>query len=106
MLRSIATVGSSRAEEKRGTTKNRIVVLTWRNPFPLSGRSFSPPQPLKMTNNGPHYSEYFDIPYTGAGSERQALDLYLPPSSSSSSPLLVYVHGMDLHPLESETVTD
>ncbi|GAA5990562.1 hypothetical protein JCM10908_003130 [Rhodotorula pacifica] len=41
------------------------------------------------------YTSRLDLPYAGAQSPRQALDLYLPFSSSSTSPppLLVYVHG-------------
>ncbi|KAL8284164.1 hypothetical protein RQP46_004913 [Phenoliferia psychrophenolica] len=46
-----------------------------------------------MTNTGPQYSEHFDIPYPGAETERQSLDLYLPPHATAESPLLVYVHG-------------
>jgi hypothetical protein len=39
------------------------------------------------------YDAHFDIPYANATSPRQALDLYLPPHSTASSPLLVLIHG-------------
>ncbi|GAA5954751.1 hypothetical protein JCM8115_005517 [Rhodotorula mucilaginosa] len=39
------------------------------------------------------YDAHFDIPYANATSPRQALDLYLPPHSTASSPLLVFIHG-------------
>lgn len=39
------------------------------------------------------YEAHFDIPYANASSPRQALDLYLPPHSTASSPLLVFIHG-------------
>lgn len=51
------------------------------------------------------YTSHLDIPYPGASSPRQALDLYLPTSSPSSannsddgspSPLLVFIHGKSL----------
>lgn len=48
----------------------------------------------------PAYTEHPSIPYPCASDPtRQALDLYLPPSSSSSSPLLVYIHGSSSYTL-------
>jgi hypothetical protein len=48
------------------------------------------------------YTSHLDIPYPGASSPRQALDLYLPTTSLAPSvngddgpppPLLVFIHG-------------
>ncbi|GAA5991776.1 hypothetical protein JCM10908_001137 [Rhodotorula pacifica] len=39
------------------------------------------------------YKTFFDVPYANASSPRHALDLYLPPHSNASSPLLVFIHG-------------
>ncbi|BGP02207.1 hypothetical protein NBRC10513v2_005855 [Rhodotorula toruloides] len=36
---------------------------------------------------------HFDIPYADASSPRHALDLYIPPSASPSTPLFVWIHG-------------
>lgn len=34
-----------------------------------------------------------NIPYAGATSARQCLDLFVPPEANEHSPLLVYIHG-------------
>ncbi|GAA5951276.1 hypothetical protein JCM3765_002432 [Sporobolomyces pararoseus] len=39
------------------------------------------------------YATYPNIPYEGATHPRQCLDLYIPPTASSTSQLLVWVHG-------------
>lgn len=39
------------------------------------------------------YAEHLDVPYAGATSPRQSLDLFLPDAASSSSPLLAFIHG-------------
>lgn len=46
-----------------------------------------------FTHTMGEYSSHLDIPYADAVSSRQALDLFLPLESGSSSPLLVFIHG-------------
>lgn len=40
------------------------------------------------------FTTHFDIPYANATDPRHALDLYIPPSTSPSTPLFVWIHGV------------
>ncbi|GAA5877411.1 hypothetical protein JCM1840_006092 [Sporobolomyces johnsonii] len=52
------------------------------------------------------YSSHLNIPYPGATSPRLALDLFLPSSACSSSPLLVWIHGGAWRSESKEDFTD
>ncbi|GAA5974359.1 hypothetical protein JCM21900_001322 [Sporobolomyces salmonicolor] len=52
------------------------------------------------------YSSHLNIPYLGASSPRLALDLFLPSSACSSSPLLVWIHGGAWRSEAKEDFTD
>lgn len=47
-----------------------------------------------------------NVPYAGATSPRQCMDIHLPDGSTALSPLLVYVHGKSLNRILEPNRTD